>query len=223
MEPGRVFAVTKLGTIDELRDRLTRSSIEEYLKNVLTVSWEPKGDVRPESYAMAHDILLHFGLSAGDNFGMSDVQKKVVNIIDSLYYDSKNYHGPIDSEGNYNSATTNKEMFDKFLEEAIYNLTELLYSVIRDALDNAEIELDRREAMRRERVVEAPVDTTKPASKTSEETTTLLSDKIERFEKIQAISTENLKLAQELAELRKKAVEIEKKIEVNEESIRKLS
>ena len=33
MEPGRVFAVTKLGTIDELRDRLTRSSIEEYLKN----------------------------------------------------------------------------------------------------------------------------------------------------------------------------------------------
>jgi len=274
IHPGYTMGVTRLGSVEELRGRLTKESIKEYVSNVLRTSWEKNDTIRPEIYNLVADILYHFGISTRDFLGENKTSKIVEKAISDLEFKSRDFHGPMHHDGGQyfaDSATTNLNRYEQIVEETINKITEEIFSIIRDTLDKVEAEEKIREQKKAETLTRTdeplgvdreehamgriggkppipkgmdmgkPIsdldkmfDRTRPIGKPSEvgetreaepEEVTVeeLEGTVGKFKALQELATENLKLAQELAELQKRAAEIQKQIENNNEKIRKLS
>lgn len=233
IHPGHTFGVTKLGSVEELRGRLTKQSIKEYVGQVLRASWEEKDTIRPEIYTLVADILYHFGISNQEFLSENKTSEAVYDAISNLEFKSRDFHGPMHHDGGQvfaDSATTNLERYEKIVEETINNITEAVFAVIRDTLDKVEEEENVRAQKRAETLARTdeqlgdPEETKSEEGHTTEDVTVEeLEGTVEKFKALQELATENLKLAEELAKLQKRVAEIHKQIENNSEKIRKLS
>ncbi len=137
-----------LGEVENLKPLMTREEIEKYVKSVLTVTWEKEDTIRPEKLALVGDILFHFGIkptSHGIRINESKVDKYITDKIDRLEFESRVLHGPVDNEGNYDKATTNKEKYDKILASVIADITSYVYDFLRNSLLKVEQSLGMNE------------------------------------------------------------------------------
>ena len=99
IHPGHTFGVTKLGSVEELRGRLTKQSIKEYVGQVLRASWEEKDTIRPEIYTLVADILYHFGISNQEFLSENKTSEAVYDAISNLEFKSRDFHGPMHHDG----------------------------------------------------------------------------------------------------------------------------
>ena len=222
LHAGDTFYTRKFGSVEEMRPRMTRDKVEEYVKEVLTFTWEESDTIRPESYQLAADLLLHFGVSNENRFYGENPGSKIASMIENMEFGSRDFHGPRDSEGFYNSSTTNAKRHVGVLENAIFEITEYLYSILKDSLDKIQISEEKMEAEReRKRRVEeketlTPTTEPIPEEIPLEEVESLMT----KFDTLEVLVAKNKELAKELAELRKRAAEIEAEIAKNTEEIK---
>lgn len=236
-----IYVSDRLGSIDEVRDRLTKESIEDYVRKTLDVSWAKGQTMSLESIICAEDILLHFAISPEN----SELRNYISNLIGEWQVRSTVFEGPIDSEGNYNSATTSKTAYEFFLEKTIHDITERLYSSIKSTLDRAEIEraykieklkakgkvnspssLDRQPSTTLpEKQPSTTLPKNKPSSevKVSDDIIVRLKEQKAKYERLQKLIEMNIKLVQEKEELERQLAENAKKIQEIEDEVRSLS
>ena len=230
---GETFDTRELGSTETLRPRMAKAKVKEYVSQVLTSTWENRDTLRIEEYSLASDILAHFGLINTESYGNHDVEAKLARMIDNMVMSSRDFLGKRHPEGYYDRSETNRERHPEALDEAIYKITEYLYTILRDTLDRTEdkekeyeAERQKREAAKKpkgkveEEVKDETIRTGEPIGTPGVSVTELETTK-SKYEAVQAIAQENAELEKELEELRKKAAEIEARIKANDEKIAK--
>ncbi len=251
----------RLGTSEELRPRMSRKNVEEYVRSVLTNTWED-GLVNFDEYILARDILLHFGIKPENgmySLYSSEIFEKVSKMIANLEFASKDVYGPFDSEGYGNRAETNRERHPKLLDDTINRITDYIYAILKDTLDRTETRENRmaqaeaQAAMQRgeEPRVATPLVPSDPVKKPFEggidknkpeqplvatplvpsgegqpkEIKGVSVEELEatraKYEEVQAIMAENVRLVAELESLSKQIDEIQEKLNKNNEIITK--
>ena len=136
--PGRIISTRLLGSIDELKSKMTKEKIKDYVTSVLTTTWERGDTIRIEEYSLATDILLHFGISTKQEYVGENLLSTIASDISRMEIASRDFHGPISSEGYYNSSTTNSARYPKTLAETIEKITERIYSSLKSTIEQTE-------------------------------------------------------------------------------------
>lgn len=217
-----IIDAKELGSLEELRQRMTRENIEEYVRSVMTCSWEERDTIRSDANALTNDILLHFGIKTNDHFDRDSQEfKRLKSMIISFTDSSRTYYGPRSKEGYYQRSETKQEDYEKFIEDTIRQMTDYIHSVLKDSLDKTE-ELEERRKREMSPVIEISptveisngVQTTEP-----EKTVENLESTIEKFNMAQEIISENIALASRLAALEKNIEEIKAQIARNNAKI----
>ena len=227
---GEVFDTFALGGTEKIKPRITKEAVQAYVTEVLTSTWEERDTLRLEEYALANDILAHFGIRQRDMFGSSNVEQKLAEIIGKMEFRSRDFYGPIDREGNYERSETNKTKHPAVLKETIDVVAGFIYQRLQDIMEKTELRETRRNEERRnkgKRVtgLTIPEDTTgidlvpPPRPKKEEAPAEVSLDELEetqsKYEEVQAIAKENAELARELEEIKRRAAEIEARIKAN--------
>ena len=230
------FNTDILGDVESLKARMTKDNIKNYVRNVLVTTWEGQDTIRLEQSIIAYDILYHFGLKPNSSYSESKIAKDITDIISRLEFSTRDFHGPIDREGYYNSSTTNKDRYGVAVDKAVDGIAEALFAVLKDTLHKTE-EFEAKHGKKPEEKIEPkreprepetklPQDKEKePAEKKEEELVPEipvedLESTMAKYEKLEKLIARNKKLAIELAELRKKAAAIEAEMKKNDEEIK---
>ena len=231
------FNTDILGDVESLKTRMTKENVKNYVRNVLVTTWEGQDTIRLEQSTLAYDILYHFGLKPSSSYSESKIAKDITDIISRLEFSTRDFHGPRDSEGYYNSSTTNKDRYGVAIDNAVEDIAVVLYAVLRDTLHKTE-EFEakhgkrsqeknepKREPKEPEPKSSLELEAKEPEEKKAEEPTPEvpiedLEATMAKYEKLEKLIARNKKLAQELAELRKKAAEIEAEMKKNDEEIK---
>ena len=225
---GEVFDTFALGGTEKIKPRITKEEVQAYVTEVLTSTWEERDTLRLEEYALANDILTHFGIRQRDTFGSPATEQRVADIIGRMEFKSRDFYGPIDREGNYERSETSKTKHPGVLKETIDAVAGFVYQKLQDIMEKTEIREARRNEERRPKAKKGleeilqesknptdvevlPPEKKEPAPVSLEE----LEETRDKYEEVQAIAKENAELAQELEELKKKAAEIQAKIQSN--------
>lgn len=213
-----------LGNVEELRQRMTREKVEEYIRSVMICSWEERDTIRPQANILANDIMLHFGIRPSGNYGReSEVCKKLRDMITSFELSSRTFYGPIDREGYYQRSETKLENYSKGVEDTIRHMTDYVYSILKDSLDKTE-EFEEKRKREREKTpvlkITPPNETAEVAPTVDEEVSVEeLESTISQYEEAQSLIAENVELQKKLAALVKEAEEIKAKIARNNAKI----
>ncbi len=136
--PGRIISTRLLGSVAELSPRMTKEKITDYVRSVLTTSWEQGDSIRIEEYALASDILLHFGIRTEREYFGESLLTELTSEISRMEISSRDFYGPISREGYYDSSTTNEVRYPKALEETIEKISEKIYMALKSTLERTE-------------------------------------------------------------------------------------
>ena len=140
-----------LGSVEELKPLMTKDKIKNYVEEVLYSTWENKDTIRLEEYALATDILQHFGMSTGDSFDTGEnALYNVASAISRMEFGSRDFHGELSSEGFYDSSTTNRGRHPEVLKETVKKITEYIYILLQHSLEKTEYR-ERERKMAEER------------------------------------------------------------------------
>ena len=215
-----------LGNVSDLRTRMTRDNIREYITSVVTSTWEDGQVVHPE-VSIVYDILGHFGIQTSDGLSTSEICNKLIKEIESLEFASKKVYGAKDREGYYESAKTIPELYSKEITKTIDNMTGYIYDMWAKSLDKeAEREAEAAQTVKvtveQEPVVNTPVEEEPTVSIETEVTTEELEEPIKKYEELQSIIQENIKLEEEIRKLKEELMAKESKIVENNSRMKSL-
>lgn len=230
------FNTAILGDVESLKARMTKENIKNYVRNVLVTTWEGQDTIRMEENTLTYDILYHFGLKPSNGYSESKIANTITNLISRLEYATRDFHGPIDSEGYYNSSTTNKDRYGVAVDKAVDDIADALFAILKDTLHKTE-EFEAKHGKKTEEKIEPKIEPKEPETKLSPELKEEPEDKkddepisevpledlestMAKYEKLEKLIARNKKLAIELADLRKKAAAIEAEMKKNDEEIK---